>query len=264
MTHEEILNALPAYALGALDRDEHNEVAAHVKGCATCAAELEALDRVVTAVGLDEPPVTPPAHLKARVMARVAAEPSPVTAGPRSTRSLQWGWLAVAASIAAAALTSVWALGLRSEVLSLREEVAASSSQASRLREELASLRRDWSTLTRAMDVIKAPDVMRVDLKGQGSASEATARAYWSTRGMILTAGRLPVLPPGRVYQLWTIVGSTPSPSSTFTPDASGAASVTIATVDGAVRPDAFGVTIEPAGGSTTPTLPIVLVGSSR
>ncbi len=265
MTHDEILNALPAFALGALDREERDEVAAHVAGCPTCTAELEVLERIVITVGLDEPPVTPPAHLKARVLARVSAQSSPAVAQSTAPRSLQWGWLAVAASIAVAILTSVYALGLRSEVTSLRSEIAASSSQAARLREELASLRKDWSTLTKVMDVIKAPDVLRVDLKGSGAAADATAHAYWSSAsGIVLTAGRLPALPPGRVYQLWTIVGSTPTGSATFTPDASGSVSVAVAPAAGAARPDAFGVTIEPAGGSTTPTMPIVMIGSAK
>jgi len=39
---------------------------------------------------------------------------------------------------------------------------------------------------------------------------------------------------------------------------------VTVGVSAGAPRPDAFGVTIEPAGGSPTPTMPIVLVGTSQ
>jgi anti-sigma-K factor RskA len=61
---------------------------------------------------------------------------------------------------------------------------------------------------------------------------------------------------------LWTITGTVATGAGTFTPDAQGAASVTSIVAPGAALPDAFGVTIEPAGGSTTPTMPIVMVGA--
>jgi hypothetical protein len=169
----------------------------------------------------------------------------------------------LAASVALAIGASLYAYALRAEVMALRGAVAAASDQSTRLRQELATLRRDWATLTRAMDVMKAPDLLRVDLTGQPQAPGATGRALWSQgAGLVFTAERLPALPPGRVYQLWTIAGTTPTGSGIFTPDAAGGASMTVPVPPGLPRPDAFGVTIEPAGGSATPTMPIVLLGS--
>ena len=60
MTHDELKDSLPAFALDALDPHERAEVAAHVATCAACTAELAVLDRVVAGVGLEAPPVTPP------------------------------------------------------------------------------------------------------------------------------------------------------------------------------------------------------------
>jgi anti-sigma-K factor RskA len=115
------------------------------------------------------------------------------------------------------------------------------------------------------MDVLKAPDMLRADLSGQAQAPGAVGRAFWSEKaGLLFAADRLPALPAGRVYQLWTITGQAATSAGIFTPDASGAASVTAIVAAGAPRPDAFGVTIEPSGGSPTPTLPIVLVGTSQ
>ncbi len=277
MTHDEIRQALPAFALGALDPAEHAEVAAHVATCDACAAELAVEERVAANIGLDATPVTPPAALRARVLARVASEPRPaaiVTPPPAARPAVvtvhdrpasRWsGGLLMAASVLLAAGASLYAWSLRTELVSLRETIATATEQAARMRQELATMRRDYVTLRRAMDVMKAPDLLRVDLKGQPQAPDATGRAFWSqTVGLVFTAEHLPALPAGKVYQLWTITGTTPTGAGIFTPDATGGASVNAAVPSGAARPDAFGVTIEPAGGSPTPTTPIVLVGAA-
>jgi anti-sigma-K factor RskA len=48
-----------------------------------------------------------------------------------------------------------------------------------------------------------------------------------------------------------------------LTPDANGAVRLELPVSANAAKPDAFGLTIEPAGGSPAPTLPIVLLGSA-
>ena len=50
MTHDEIRLSLPAFALGALDQDEHAEVTAHLATCAECAAALVEEERVVASI----------------------------------------------------------------------------------------------------------------------------------------------------------------------------------------------------------------------
>ena len=272
MTHDELRESLPAFALGALDADERKVVAAHVETCDACTAEVHELERVVMGIGLDAPPVSPPAGLRARVLERVVTEPqshgqshSVLPFAPKTERrSFSASRLALAASVTLAIGASVYAFALRAEITSLRESIATTADEATRLRGELAQLRRNWVEVTRAMEVLKAPDMLKVDLKGQATMPGAAGRAFWSrTAGIMFTADRLPALPAGRVYQLWTITGTTPTSAGTFEPDKSGAASHVVSVPAGAPPPDAFGVTIEPTGGSATPTLPIVLIGTA-
>ena len=277
MTHDELRESLPAFALGSLDADERQAVAAHIATCDTCTAELVELERVVMGIGLDAPPVTPPASLRARVLERVSNEPkrsapgrAPVPFIPsqqrhdRPSSSMSMMRLALAASVLLAVAASFYALSLRSEIGALRETVAASTAEATLLRAELTTLRKNWAEVTHVMDVLKAPDMLKVDLKGQGTMPDAAGRAFWSrTAGLMFTADRLPVLPAGRVYQLWTITGTSATGAGTFTPNAQGAASISGLVPAGAPKPDAFGVTIEPTGGSAAPTMPIVMVGKN-
>jgi anti-sigma-K factor RskA len=268
MTHDEIRDSLSALALGALDPAERAEVVAHVATCDACAAALAVEERIVQGIGLDAPPVTPPAALRSKVLARInamSAEPRLPRVSTAPPRRAWTGGLALSASLVLAAAAVFYAFTMRTELSALRASEAASAQEATRLRQELVTLRRDWVTLTRAMDVLKAPDMLRADLAGQAQAPGAIGRAFWSEKaGLLFAADRLPALAPGRVYQLWMITGKAATSAGIFTPDASGAASVTALVTAGAPRPDAFGVTIEPAGGSPTPTMPIVLVGTSQ
>jgi anti-sigma-K factor RskA len=275
MTHEQLRDLLPALSLGALDEDERREVAAHLSTCVECTAELAALQRVADGIGLEAAPVTPPAALKAKVLARIEDERAgkvssmsrmPVPSQPaQPTRPWWTHGLALAASVALAIGASLYAWALRTEISILRQDVSATSGEASKLRGELAALRRNWVEVTKAMDVLRAPDMLKVDLKGQATLPSGTGRAFWSrSAGLMFTADGLPALPPGKVYQLWTIKGVVATGAGTFVPDAGGAASVTAIVPATSEVPDAFGVTIEPAGGSATPTMPIVMVGGTK
>ena len=73
----------------------------------------------------------------------------------------------------------------------------------------------------------------------------------------LLTLSNLPALEHGKVYQVWLIAG-TPEPNVTFVPDKTGFAEVA---VPGQIANyQKLAVTIEPTGGSATPTSePIIL-----
>jgi anti-sigma-K factor RskA len=89
MTHEELEEAVPLYAIGALERTERQAIEAHLlSGCATCHAALKDHQTVAALLPFSLTPATPPASLKAQVMAArnpisVASEPG--KASPRSS-----------------------------------------------------------------------------------------------------------------------------------------------------------------------------------
>ena len=95
--------------------------------------------------------------------------------------------------------------------------------------------------------------------------SQLAALPTTPTKGtLVFLASNLDPLQALKTYELWVIPadGSAPVPAGTFHPDDQGNASVIMPTLPRGVAAKAFGVTIEPDGGSQTPTLPIVLAGS--
>lgn len=87
--HEEMLDNVAAFALGALDGNDAAEVVAHLHTCQECQAEYDALRPVVTAVGnAVGAEMVPSPFLKARIMQQVRA--------PRARPAWNFQWLAYA------------------------------------------------------------------------------------------------------------------------------------------------------------------------
>jgi anti-sigma-K factor RskA len=109
-------------------------------------------------------------------------------------------------------------------------------------------------------DVLAAPDLVRVLLTGgDETTGKFAGQLLWSrSRGLVFSSSRLPP-PSGGMYQLWLTTATQPVSVRVFTPDAAG--SVTIAT-DNPPRPPSVNgalVTLEPEGGSPSPTGPTFL-----
>ena len=70
MTHEELEEAVPLYAAGALERTERQAFEAHLlSGCATCHAALKEYQSVAAVLPFGLSPTQPPRSLKAKIMA---------------------------------------------------------------------------------------------------------------------------------------------------------------------------------------------------
>jgi anti-sigma-K factor RskA len=179
--------------------------------------------------------IPPPAHLKARVMETISQTPqlrpqldvappaAPVIelAGHRRrTRTMQV--LAAAAAIAIVAVGAVVLIGSRGG--------------------------------SGVDDVLAAPDAMSTTLAGDGG----NVQVVWSPgRDQVALIGSgLPPAAPGYVFELWAIADGTPIPAGLFTTSGDGSISA-IADV-GDFEPEAWGITIEPTGGSLQPTSDII------
>jgi anti-sigma factor RsiW len=81
MSYEDhVIELLPAYALGAADADEVEQVEAHLPECLACQAELGAIQEITDDLPLAIAEVEPRAALQQQLMSRI--EPSQTTPGP--------------------------------------------------------------------------------------------------------------------------------------------------------------------------------------
>jgi anti-sigma-K factor RskA len=259
--HDDLRNQLGAYVLGALTPAESAEVQLHLIACATCAADVHAMQLPMDALALAADPVDPPAAVRQRVLSSIRRSPAAVV----TTKAFPSAWLAAAASVVLAIILGGYATQLRGRVQMLETQLREAVTQLQTGERQMAQARLVAADAQRQLSVLAAPDAAHVDLKGQAVAPRASARALWSrSRGLLFAASNLPALPAGRTYQLWVISGKLPpiSDAWTFKTDATGGVTTIFATPVTLPAPTAMAVTIEPDGGTAAPTGAMYLVGS--
>ena len=213
---------------------------------------------------LPTPPVQQPIQTPQKPSAAQKAIP-PVQTGPteKKKKGGSWGLLLLAVvSLAAAAGLGVSAARQAALAAALQENLDAANTQAGIAELETAAARQVADQLRGGARVLAAADVRTIDLDGQPAASVARGRLYWSaSAGSLFTATGLPPVPAGRVYQLWLIPDTTPLSAALLSVDAQGSVMAAATLPEGVTEPAPAAVTLEPAGGSTTPSGDVYLLG---
>jgi hypothetical protein len=255
---------LVLYAMQAMPSHELAAVRLHLDSCAQCRRALADVngDLALVAMSVDPKPV--PEGARARFVQRIAADASQRTTAavapvvsiqskrPARTAAMWIGWLAAAASL-------LFALSLQQRVHVLDDQLAQQKHAAEA--QATANARAQ-----QVLDVLTAPSAKRVLLTAAKAKPEPTGRAVYlaDSGGLVFQANDLEKLAENKTYELWVIPadGKAPIPAGLFRPDAAGSASVVLPPLPKGVPAKAFGVTIEKAEGSATPTAPIILVGA--
>ncbi len=255
---------LASYAMQGLPLEESASIRTHLQGCALCRAELAEVcaDLALLGVAVEQQPL--PDGARQRFLDKIASssavkpQTTPAEVTPISVKSGRRGpgfWIPWVAA-AAMAIVAI-SLGVQNRALSeaLQDQV--------RLVTNLAA---QASRAQQVLEVLTAPSAQQVVLTEGKAPAQPTARAtYLAERGaLILLATNLKPLPEGKTYELWVIPanGQPPVPAGLFRPDTMGAASLVLPPLASGIRAKAFGVTVEKASGSDTPTSPIILSGA--
>ena len=124
--------------------------------------------------------------------------------------------------------------------------------------------------LERAREVVStltSTDAMRVTLVAAQAPPQPQGKAIYvrDRSSLIFLASNMPALPPQKIYELWLIpTNGAPIPAGVFKPDARGSATVIEPPLPAGVEAKAFAITVEPEQGSSTPTMPIVMMGAGE
>jgi hypothetical protein len=215
-----------AYALDALEGDELSAYETHLAGCESCREDVESFRATAAtlAYDVDLPPL--PETLEHRILDAARSERPNVVPLPR-----RWAIPAAAVGVAAAAaaiVLGIWASHLSS---SLDRQKAQRKSQA-------------------ALIAILS-DCKAVPTQG------ANGRLCVSpTRKAVLAVDGLDPAGPGKTYEAWVIAGKQVEPAGLFQ---AGPGRKYLRLTKPVPARATVGVTLERAGGSRTPTLPILL-----
>ena len=251
--HQQIVDDLVLYALRELPEQEASEVRRHLDDCPECRRELGDINSDMAMLALSTVGPTPPQRSRERLLSVVRAEPR------RSRRFvMRRPWWSFVPSFAAV-LLALFGLMLWRENVSLRHRLEVSQQRA--LQREA-----DLQQAKMVLDVLTSPESTHFALVSTKSQPVPEGRASYmqKTGTLVFTAQHLQSLPPQKTYQLWLIPanGSAPMPFGTFKPDVNGNASLVMPNIEKNATPKMFAVTIEPEGGSQTPTMPIIMAGA--
>lgn len=252
-THEQYADDLALYALGSLTESEHGQLQTHVDECAACRRELQQLRGDMALLALSVGGAAPPRRARQRLLDAIAMEPARPHEIARSGR----GWLAQLSWVFAAAFAIVAAFVWKQNS-DLKQQVAQVQTQAGQQQAQLQQARDIVNTLT-------AGDAVHVTLVAAKSPPQPQGRAIYlrDRSSLIFIASNMPPLPPQKAYELWLIPDKgAPIPAGVFKPDSRGAATVVNPPLPAGVVAKAFAITVEPEQGSTTPTMPIMMMGS--
>ncbi|HEV2245252.1 MAG TPA: anti-sigma factor [Terriglobia bacterium] len=254
MSHQEQFEQnLEGYVLGVLDAEENRAIEDHLKACPDCARKLEQARGLLALIGMAEPVTPPPARAREQLLARLRPHPQ---AKSRLLAHDYWRWAALGLAAATIALLFVTA-GFVRRNHALDQRIAD-------LRAEAARQEAQMERAVAVLQVLTAPDTLRVTLTAANTRPLPQGQAFYNPRkGLLFYASHLSPSPNARTYQLWLVPQQgKPISAGIFNPGPQGNAEVVLPSLPKGVKAAAFAVTIEPAGGVPQPTGPKVLIGA--
>ena len=236
---DDLHGVIGAYALDALSEIERRQFEHHLERCSSCADELVGFRLTTSQLGEALPSESPPASLREQVLSAAQRTPQEAPKISRQRReksesSALVRWLSVAA---ATLLVAASGLGV----------VAYQSSQ------ELNEFETNAASVAAVLNAEDA-SVAKAEIEGGGTGSLVVSEERGEA---VIVTTDLAAPPAGKAYQLWAInADGAESKGLLDAEDDSGGK--LMAWPDDAT---AFGLTVEPAGGSSQPTTePILLL----
>ena len=170
---------------------------------------------------------------------------------PQSNTAQYLGW-------AASFVLLLGAGYLYTQLNSTKSTLDLVNTEKSNLQKTVVDLEFKNKETATALNVVRDTKNTVVTLGGQAVAPESFARIYWNkeTQTVFVDASGLPEPPEGKVYQIWSLkLAPVLTPTSIGLLDNFKGNAQKIFAVSGTSGAEAFGITLEPAGGSATPTM---------
>ena len=227
LRHERFDDLKEAYALGALSEEERQEVEDYLMTHPELRAEVDDLRFIANLIALSPQEYEPSPKLRRDLMNRISSSPDATPAADPSPHQSGLWRVFGPSGLAAAAVLAFVAIGMFAWNASLQEENQA-------LQGELQGQQ-------------------TYALEGTGAAQEVRGEVVrLGDERAVLVAEDLPSPSEGETYETWILREDVPEPAGLFEPDDAGVAAAPIeGSIEGA---DAVAVTVEPSGGSSSPT----------
>jgi len=242
---------LELYVYGLLTETENLEIAEMAKKNPEVDQEIISIEKAIVALSSSFSPFHSVANFE-KIKARLELKHGKVVEmKPASTWSQYVGW--------AAAVLLLLGLGYQTlELTKTKDAITTVGNEKTKIEREFAYLDQQNKETQKNLTIVRDIKNTGVTLGGQAVSPTSFAKVYWNkdTKTTYIDAAGLPKPPKGMVYQVWAL-----KLSPVLTPTSIGLLSDfegnsnKIFAVDRTNEAEAFGITLEPAGGSLTPTM---------
>ena len=263
--HPQFAESLALYAMGSLDDPQDlAALEAHLGTCGDCRRELEALRADMALLALSATGPQPPARSRDRLLKAVAAEPRVERRNPEryAVGRLRRRWVTIA-PVMMMAMLAVFSILLWRDLRNTRRELRHTQAQLEQIQADLARTNTELAEAKMVRDLLHAPDAWPLTLVRQKTPPQPQIKAVYSKQqgALLLMASNLTPLPEDKIYQIWLLPadGGAPMSAGWFKPDSKGNGMMFHKMKAAGILAKGFAVTIEPATGSQTPTMPIVM-----
>jgi len=252
MTPNEYIESgiLELYVYGLLSESESEAVAQMAAKHPEINNEIIAIEKAIINISTSFSPFLSAENFE-KIKAKLDLKYSKVIPmEPQNNRTRYLGWAAAA----------VLFIGLGYQYINLDKtklQVATVEGEKIKLEEALVNSEIKYKQTQDALAVVRDVKNTVITLGGQAVAPTSYAKVYYNkeTQVVYVDAAGLPEPPEGKVYQVWALKLNPLTPTSIglladFSKD-----SQKLFAVDKANGAEAFGITLEPAGGSVSPTM---------
>ncbi|AVR46107.1 anti-sigma factor [Christiangramia fulva] len=241
---------LELYVYGALDEKESREVSEALEQNPQLKKEVEEIERSLQQLSAGVAPHNPASLLKE--IRRKLSKNDVKTIPPE--RKTPWpsyiGW-------AASILLFVGLFFMIKENNELREQLNSEQIKNTRIEQQIVDAREDAENAKNLLAAIRSREISRISLQGQKAAPKAFATVYWNKEEnkAFIDAKELPPPPRGKVYQVWSLKLNPLTPTSIGLLENFQSDENKIFSLENPNESEAFGITLEPEGGSKSPSM---------
>ena len=242
---------LELYVYGLLSESENIEVHTLAQNDTVIKEEIISIEKAIINLSSSFSPFISHSHFE-KIKAQLELKHSKVIdMKPKSSWSQYVGW--------AAAVALLLGVGYQYSQLNERQnEVVTIGKEKDKLQEFVLDLEIKNKQTQTALTVVRDTKNTVVALGGQAVAPKAYAKIYWNkeTEVVYVDATGLPEPPEGMVYQIWSLkLLPQLTPTSIGLLSDFTANNEKIFAVEKTSDAEAFGITLEPTGGSKSPTM---------
>ncbi|NIK92828.1 anti-sigma factor [Mangrovimonas sp. CR14] len=252
MNEKELIESgiLELYVAGALSDQENEEVYNMLLKSPEVLSEVLKIEASIISLTAMASP-SDPKYLFASVKEKLGLSNQVVPIRRPNTRWMAYtGW-------AASILLFAGLIWLFNQKQQLESDIQTVETEKELIEVELEKTDQKLVETKQILSIIRDKNVISIPLSGQAVYPEAYAKAYWDKDHdkVYFDLQGLPTPPSGKVYQIWSLTLTPLTPTSLGTIDDFTENENKIFTLENIYDSEAFGITLEPAGGSESPTM---------